>query len=168
MLKIKFFLLCICGISLIQLFSCNKENQTKSTLILKSLETFGYGADTLSCQKNCISNLTKQSDTSFIINRLEDYDAFKKYVSCLELTHWPSIDFSKYTMLAGVGILGTTCGTLLPDRFSLNHSDSKYVFNIVIKPGGYEAFSAIFYWTLVDKIDNGSKVEFIIKLEYNK
>lgn len=154
------------------LYSCNKISLVKNNEYLSKtispLEALGFGADTLSCLKSGYSKLPECLDKSFIINNIDDYNSFRNYVSCLEIDNWPLIDFEKYTMLAGIKILGTTCGRLLPNDFSLLQSNSKYVFTVFIQPGGYTAMSAIFYWVLTDKISPKSEIEFVIKGDHTK
>lgn len=161
MKKNKYSIFCL-GIVFIMAFNCCKENATLIEIKTAPLESLGYGADTLSCLKACLGKLQEKVNKSFIINNTEDYDSFKSYVSCLEISNWPLIDFEKYTLLSGIEISSGTCGRLLPDLFTIKKTNSKYIFTVTYEVGGYTAFSAIFYWALVGKINPLSQIEFII------
>ena len=149
------------------LYNCDDLDQSqKKSPTLSPLGSLGFGADSLCCVKGCYGVISDR-DRIFVINTNKAYNEFKEYVSSLEINNWPSIDFNKTTMLAGVKIEGAICAKLLPQNFSIIRLQSDYIFTVVIRPGGYHAMGAVIYWALTDKIDPGADVEFIIEHQSN-
>jgi hypothetical protein len=151
------------------LISCEKKailsNDKKefSDSLIRPLGNLGFGADTLSCIKSCYVKLTEPKDSTFVIKNYSDYNGFKNYVSCLEINNWPSVDFDKNNVLAGISILGMSCGRIIPEKFSLTNHNGNYKFIVVIKPGVWMQMSVVFYWVIINKINPDSDVEFIIE-----
>ena len=165
-MKLLFTILIICTISI----GCDNLIQSpekKGDLIIRPLGNLGFGADTLSCIKSCYGKLTERKDSTFVINNYSDYNSFRNYVSCLDINSWPSIDFEKNTMLAGIKVEGSSCGRLLTQDFLITFLNSDYKFIVAIKPGGYAEMTVIIYWALVDKIGSGSSVKFVIEHKTN-
>ncbi len=148
--------------------SIQSQNEEPLDKPIRPLGFLGFGADSSLYKISCYSKLPERKESTFVINNYTDYDAFKNYASCLKINSWPSVDFEKNTMLAGVRIMGTCCAYLIPEKFSLTKNNANYKFVVTIIPGAYWAMSTIFYWVLVDKIRHDSCVEFIIEYVTSK
>jgi hypothetical protein len=155
------------------LISCEKKailsNDKKelSDSLIRPLGNLGFGADSLSCKLGCSYGMfDDRRDCTFVINNNTDYNAFKKFVSCLEINSWPSVDFKKNTMLAGIRIMGASCSRLIPEKFSLTKNNANYKIVIAIRWGLYWSLHYVPYWVLTDKISADSYVEFLIE-EYD-
>jgi hypothetical protein len=137
-----------------------KSEDGSSSIELKALGDMGFGADLYSCVKECYSKLVSKIDTNFVINNNEDYVKFEISASCLEITTWPSVDFDKNTLLAGIIISPTTCSRIVKQSLSLNPFDSKYTFMVTLEPGATQTPGAIFFWGVTNKLPADASITF--------
>jgi hypothetical protein len=130
---------------------------------IAALGELGFGADLLSCTKACITVLTSNADTNFVINSAADYEQLKIKASCLEIAAWPDVDFTKSTLLAGIIITPTSCSRIVREDLTLDPFNSVYTLMVTLQPGVYQALGAIFFWALTEKLPGDAEMVFLHK-----
>jgi|LAHR01.1.fsa_nt_gb hypothetical protein len=142
--------------------NCEKVKIEESEILISPLPLLGYGSDSLACTNSFYAKIENPLDTTFLINSIEEYNQFKSYVSSLEIANWPQLDFEKKTLVAGIGILNTSCAKIIPEEFRVFKENSELTINICIAGGHYQAFSAFTYWFLIDKLEKISGIKLTI------
>jgi hypothetical protein len=151
------FLFIAAGCSILQ----DNPPDGSSSVELRALGNLGYGADLYSCNKDCYTKLISKIDTNFIINDIQDYSKLTSRASCLEIPDWPSVDFSKNTLLAGVIISPSSCASLVKKEEMVYDSFKvTYTLIVTLQQGSSPTFSAVFFWVLTDKIPSDADIFF--------
>jgi hypothetical protein len=134
-----------------------------TSIEFRPLGILGYGADLFSCEKDCYTKLISKKDTTYFINSTEDYSKLILKASCLDVLEWPSVDFSKNSLLAGVIISPTSCARIVKEDLILNPFDMKYSMIVTLQQGASPVYSAIFFWVLTDKIPTDANISFEVR-----
>jgi hypothetical protein len=145
------------------IFDNNEIPDGGTSVEIKPLGDLVYGADLFSCNKDCYGKLAVKADTNFIINSNSAYDKLKERASCLEILNWPDIDFTKYTLLAGVIITPTSCCLIAREDLSLDPFNSVYTLTVTLQPGTNDTPGAVFFWALTARLPEDSNIVFLHK-----
>jgi len=147
---------------------CNNPDDNYSpdsgiTIEFKPLGDLTYGADLFSCSKDCYNKMLSKIDTGYIINNDNDYTKFKIRANCLEINEWPVVDFSKYTLLAGVIITPTSCCKTIRIDLTKDLSLPKYALMVTLQPGPDQSAGTVFYWGVTPGLPAEAEVFFMHK-----
>jgi len=147
---------------------CNNPDENNSpdsglTIEFNPLGELTNGADLYACSKDCYNKIPDKIDTGYIINNDNDYTKFKIRANCLEIDEWPVVDFSKYTLLAGVIITPTSCCKILRIDFTKDLSLPKYALMVTLQPGPDQLMGSVFYWGITPRLPAEAEVFFMHK-----
>jgi len=136
-------------------FSCGK-NEKPEEIPVKTVSGLSV------CGDSCYLKDVYHKDTRFVINSQSEYESLFECDSGYRL---PTIDFSKYTLLAGSQAVGGICPTILSQDVLKYSETNKIVYKVQVKEGGYAALGSAYFYALIPKIEQQYNIEFIVAVE---